>query len=246
MLGICRKRLVKRTNFQNSPSYWRASCSKISCRQNFNSRDTLQATHLTLKAWWLVRAVLFHFAQQSRVRRETRVHFLKRFYSKILHISTMVSPKIRFIWTRVNATTFSCNGVGFKMNAKARVDQNVVCYLAIHSSSFAIRNASTRNQRCFNEIMNDDNILVDYRQYSRSFHAFWLVLAFWGFGLVRTRISVPKRGGVRGLQWAYLCSYIGESYFLPTGKVKPELCPYSNCDFVTVWMLYLVPTDLQT
>ena len=85
----------------------------------------------------------------ERVRRETCVQFLTRFHSKILQISTMVSPKIRFISTRVNATTFSCNGFGFKMNAEARVDQNVVCYLAIHSSSFAIRNASKRNQRFF-------------------------------------------------------------------------------------------------
>lgn len=137
----------------------------------------------------------------ERVRRETCVQFLKRFYSKILQISTMVSPKIRFISARVNATTFLCNGFGFKMNAKARVDQNVVCY-----SLLLLRNSKCSHKKptiFFNEIMNDDNILVECRQYSRSFHAFWLVLAFWGFGLVRTRISVPKRGGVRSLMQLY-------------------------------------------
>lgn len=141
------------------------------CRQNFNSHETLQATHLTRKAWWLDRAV-FH----ERVRRETCVQFLKRFYSKILQISTMVSPKIRFISARVNATTFLCNGFGFKMNAKARVDQNVVCY-----SKLLLRNSKCFHKKptiFFNEIMNDDNIFVEYRQYSRSFHAFWL---FWRF-----------------------------------------------------------------
>ena len=60
----------------------------------------------------------------------------------------------------------------------------------------------------FNEIMNDDNILLDYRQYSRSFHAFWLVLAFWGFGLVRTRISVPKRWVVRGLMCRQILPFV--------------------------------------
>ena len=134
--------------FQNSPSYWRASCSKfLAAKISTPARLCKLHTSLAKHDDWIERFFISH--NSERVRRETSVQFLKRFYSKILQISTMVSPKIRFISARVNATTFSCNGFGLKMNAQARVDQNVVCYLAIHSSSFAIRNASTRNQRFF-------------------------------------------------------------------------------------------------
>ena len=59
------------------------------------------------------------------------------------------------------------------------------------------------------------------------------------FGVLRLRASPnsnkrPETRGVRAFD--KLISYTGKSYFssLATGKVKPELCPYSSCDFVTV------------